>query len=177
MDRASDSGSEGWGFESLPVYQKTRYPFGYLVFCISGRRDSNPFRCNSPVDCCPMRAEPHRLLNFLWHQPKKMQIESRLRFPAETSPDEAGLFLADRGTRCALAVSATGSARARGPSGVPKEEISERISPLLAFRAGGTRIIKCGVDERRRRRLDGAEPLSAPTGSRCKRVPFFSAEN
>ncbi len=22
MDRASDSGSEGWGFESLPVYQK-----------------------------------------------------------------------------------------------------------------------------------------------------------
>ena len=21
MDRASDSGSEGWGFESLPVYQ------------------------------------------------------------------------------------------------------------------------------------------------------------
>ena len=26
MDRASDSGSEGWGFESLPVYQKSRYP-------------------------------------------------------------------------------------------------------------------------------------------------------
>ena len=35
MDRASDSGSEGWGFESLPVYQKTRYPNGYLVFCCS----------------------------------------------------------------------------------------------------------------------------------------------
>ena len=27
MDRASDSGSEGWGFESLPAYQKNRYPF------------------------------------------------------------------------------------------------------------------------------------------------------
>ena len=27
MDRASDSGSEGWGFESLPVYQtKKRIP-------------------------------------------------------------------------------------------------------------------------------------------------------
>ena len=27
MDRASDSGSEGWGFESLPVYQiKERIP-------------------------------------------------------------------------------------------------------------------------------------------------------
>ena len=26
MDRASDSGSEGWGFESLPVYQKFQIP-------------------------------------------------------------------------------------------------------------------------------------------------------
>ena len=25
MDRASDSGSEGWGFESLPVYQKNAH--------------------------------------------------------------------------------------------------------------------------------------------------------
>ena len=33
MDRASDSGSEGWGFESLPVYQKSRHPFGCLLFC------------------------------------------------------------------------------------------------------------------------------------------------
>ena len=41
MDRASDSGSEGWGFESLPVYQKSRYPFGYLLFCILRGRDSN----------------------------------------------------------------------------------------------------------------------------------------
>ena len=26
MDRASDSGSEGWGFESLPAYQKFQIP-------------------------------------------------------------------------------------------------------------------------------------------------------
>ena len=26
MDRASDSGSEGWGFESLPVYHKKDHP-------------------------------------------------------------------------------------------------------------------------------------------------------
>ena len=26
MDRASDSGSEGWGFESLPAYQKKQRP-------------------------------------------------------------------------------------------------------------------------------------------------------
>ena len=33
MDRASDSGSEGWGFESLPVYQiKEEIPNGYLLF-------------------------------------------------------------------------------------------------------------------------------------------------
>ena len=42
MDRASDSGSEGWGFESLPVYQKSRYPLGYLLFCaLRAGRDSN----------------------------------------------------------------------------------------------------------------------------------------
>ena len=40
MDRASDSGSEGWGFESLPAYQKSRYPFGYLLFCLCRGRDS-----------------------------------------------------------------------------------------------------------------------------------------
>ena len=36
MDRASDSGSEGWGFESLPVYQiKERIPrrVSSLLFC------------------------------------------------------------------------------------------------------------------------------------------------
>ena len=38
MDRASDSGSEGWGFESLPVYQKSRYPSGYLLFWFSGKK-------------------------------------------------------------------------------------------------------------------------------------------
>ena len=38
MDRASDSGSEGWGFESLPVYQKRRYPNGCLRFWYLGRK-------------------------------------------------------------------------------------------------------------------------------------------
>ena len=32
-------------------------------------------------------------------------------------------------------------------------------------------MIKCNADECCRRRLDGGEPLSAPNGSRCKRVP------
>ena len=36
MDRASDSGSEGWGFESLPVYQiKKRIPARGILFFIS----------------------------------------------------------------------------------------------------------------------------------------------
>jgi len=50
----------------------------------------------------------------------------------------------------------------------------KRIIPfgiiLLIFMEEGTRTIKCNADERCRRRLDGAEPLSAPAGSRCKRV-------
>ena len=43
MDRASDSGSEGWGFESLPVYQiKERIPtrVSSLLFRPPGGRDS-----------------------------------------------------------------------------------------------------------------------------------------
>ncbi len=31
MDRASDSGSEGWGFESLPVYQQNSHPQGNVI--------------------------------------------------------------------------------------------------------------------------------------------------
>ena len=29
MDRASDSGSEGWGFESLPVYHEKNTPLSF----------------------------------------------------------------------------------------------------------------------------------------------------
>ena len=39
MDRASDSGSEGWGFESLPVYQKDQIPFGIWSFCYPERKE------------------------------------------------------------------------------------------------------------------------------------------
>ena len=44
MDRASDSGSEGWGFESLPVYQNkkadTRLGIRFLVWRYAPKRDS-----------------------------------------------------------------------------------------------------------------------------------------
>ena len=40
MDRASDSGSEGWGFESLPVYQ-------------TNKRDTHP---GIPLICFALRA-------------------------------------------------------------------------------------------------------------------------
>ena len=40
MDRASDSGSEGWGFESLPVYQiKEEIPFGISSFILCFARE------------------------------------------------------------------------------------------------------------------------------------------
>ena len=34
----------------------------------------------------------------------------------------------------------------------------------------GIRKIKCGADERRRRRLDGGEPLFCPNGTKCRRI-------
>ena len=41
MDRASDSGSGGWGFESLPVYQKSRTSIWmFCFFCILIESDS-----------------------------------------------------------------------------------------------------------------------------------------
>ena len=52
MDRASDSGSEGWGFESLPVYQiKEEIPNGISSFIRSAKGLERSVR-NSPVDCC-----------------------------------------------------------------------------------------------------------------------------
>ena len=41
LDRVTDYESVGRGFESLSPYQKSRYPFGYLLFCIVGGMDSN----------------------------------------------------------------------------------------------------------------------------------------
>ena len=54
-------------------------------------------------------------------QPKGgAEVRIRLRCPAAASPVEAGLHLADRGTRCAFAASAPGGAKARGPPlGIP----------------------------------------------------------
>ena len=46
MDRASDSGSEGWGFESLPVYQKTGSTKWYFPFfdALGGLERAAPVR-------------------------------------------------------------------------------------------------------------------------------------
>ena len=54
-----------------------------------------------------------------------------------------------------------------------KEEDTHNGHPLLYFvlRAGGTRKIKCGADERHRRGLDRAEHLFLPIRQKCKRVP------
>ena len=61
MDRASDSGSEGWGFESLLAYQKWETPFGVSHFCfIKGTRTIS---CRCPVDVCPAAAGRRRLLS------------------------------------------------------------------------------------------------------------------
>ena len=53
MDRASDSGSEGWGFESLPVYQikeeDTRRVSSSFI-SPSGREGTRKTKCECPVD-------------------------------------------------------------------------------------------------------------------------------
>ena len=41
MDRASDSGSEGWGFESLPVYSKEEW-LCHSSLLYTGREDFMP---------------------------------------------------------------------------------------------------------------------------------------
>ena len=54
MDRASDSGSEGWGFESLPVYDKEEW-HSHSSLSYTGRdskgRPERSEGANSPVDC------------------------------------------------------------------------------------------------------------------------------
>ena len=68
MDRASDSGSEGWGFESLPAYQiKERIPIrvSSLLFRTSceGTRKDGPTEGRAkkcPVDTFLVRGRVHR---------------------------------------------------------------------------------------------------------------------
>ena len=54
-----------------------------------------------------------------------------------------------------------------------KFQIPIRVSAFTIMSEERARKIKCnGPVDCCRRRLDGSEPLSAPVGCRCKRVPF-----
>ena len=65
-----------------------------------------------------IRPIPMSVLPPLSLRPRLRSATSlRLRCPAAAAPDKAGLHLADRGAHCALASSATGSAKAHGPEG------------------------------------------------------------
>ena len=85
------------------------------------------------------REENKRNDNFLSKAVVSFGAGVRLRCPAETSPDGAGSFLADRCTRCAFASSATGSAKARGqtltsgssPTGNKNMGYPVRVSHIL----------------------------------------------
>ena len=70
MDRASDSGSEGWGFESLLAYQKQDVPCGMSCFCL--REGTRTIKCGSPVDCRQIPAGRNLLHNVpspFWRTP------------------------------------------------------------------------------------------------------------
>ena len=75
MDRASDSGSEGWGFESLPVCQTNKrdtHP-GIPLICLALRaeRDSNNLNAARMSAAGDGLTEPN--LNFLPQRWEKMQ--------------------------------------------------------------------------------------------------------
>ena len=72
LDRVPDYDSVGRGFESLLPYQKSRYPFGYLLFCfVKGTRKAGPSEgrvTNMPGACLlgrgrvpPTKARPLRV--------------------------------------------------------------------------------------------------------------------
>ena len=69
MDRASDSGSEGWGFESLPAYQKMRIPIRVSAFfdMLGGtRKDGTSAHTGAkkcPVDTFLGRGKIHGLVD------------------------------------------------------------------------------------------------------------------
>ena len=75
MDRASDSGSEGWGFESLPAYQKIQIPIrvsGFFVFQAVGESLSfqmHPVKgCRWELRTMPPSAYPG--VYFFWFMPE-----------------------------------------------------------------------------------------------------------
>ena len=82
MDRASDSGSEGWGFESLPACQKDQIPFGIWSFCIPLEKGTRIIKSRCPVGIClpPAGRRQHHTLH-LWCNGN----EFRLRCPIKSS--------------------------------------------------------------------------------------------
>ncbi len=77
MDRASDSGSEGWGFESLPVYQsniirtissKSEAGSDYLFISQKPHNRNKGCRFGNPClfICFPFRKPPLKIGLNLW---------------------------------------------------------------------------------------------------------------
>ena len=98
-----------------------------LSFLVHRKVRLESCKCNSPVDCCRRRLDggeqyicAQRKCNeslpvYICESKCNESVCGARRMSLARTPAS----LADRGTRCALTVSATGSARARGPSGVP----------------------------------------------------------
>ena len=82
MDRASDSGSEGWGFESLPVYQvkEKGYPYGHpFSFALRSAREGARTHLHASVQWTLADTSANTGV-YIYFLPalsgKKMQIES-----------------------------------------------------------------------------------------------------
>ena len=54
LDRVTDYESVGRGFESLPAYQKSRYPLGYLLFLLCWKLGLERAAEHSEAKKCPV---------------------------------------------------------------------------------------------------------------------------
>ena len=78
MDRASDSGSEGWGFESLPAYHRRgKVRFAPAFFCLQQKKTPSTHSLAPPLQTGP--AGP-RLVSFCGHLKANTAIDRLIQY-------------------------------------------------------------------------------------------------
>ena len=103
MDRASDSGSEGWGFESLPVYQiKSGDTFWYPHFLFRATRGKGLEHFNPTARWAVGRwVGAHRYINFSFPFGKEKCKRVPSGVPKKRLPICAAAFLMPRAGKTA----------------------------------------------------------------------------
>ena len=79
LDRVTDYESVGRGFESLPAYQKSRYPFGYLLFAFVAegtRKIQSQYAGGSLVDASSMASKLYNLQSKIGRAPSSANYKA-----------------------------------------------------------------------------------------------------